>query len=892
MSGNTGFFRLKNKRKERRSMKITSKASYANLRKPTVLAAITLIVAAMIIPAAMAATLTPSQLTYYFPDDQTATLYGSEFQPNSNVTITITIAENSDYYFTDTVMSDEYGNFVYDYALTGIPLTYLVTAVDEAGNTATTTFFDPPAITLDPTSDPVGTTVTISGSGFHAGDTITVTFDSTPVSTDPTTVTASNNPGGGSFTCTFEVPPSSAGAHTVTASDTHSGSASATFIVVKTATFGLDAVGSASHTGSGDVTVALTNLGANDVIIVMFGSDNPGYTVSSVTDGSDLTYTHRSTTSLPVIYTGQELVDEYWAVTSSAISSDTITVHVSGSGGTPHFVVIAFAISGANTNSPFDVDSGLPYTANDQNSVPSVTGVSTSYANDIIIGLEGHTGGTLETAGSGYLLITSSNDEVGSAEFKSVTSTLSSETVSFGTSVNAKWAMIVDAIKAPPQITLDPTSGNVGDTVSISGSGFDASSAITATYDGSPLTLGDTTTTDADGSFTGATFTVPESTAGGHTVEVTDVSSNFADATFTVTPKITLNPTSGPVGTSVTVTGTGFAGTSTITIKFDGVTQTTTLPTVTTDSDGSFTASFDVPSASLGDHTVSATDEDDNTASATFTVTGSGFCVVTSRGWVEIDTFKLIFTPDVPANPNLYRLTASNPGQFSYNVFDDASAEDDVYTITIPYPFVTQGANPVLIYDTAPIDNVPTGNVINSQFTIVEVPVTLDSYSDGTVTVTITNNGYSGPVYITIHLDYGLKKVAGGYTKMDNNAKDSTSWPNILDDTTYDFSVADALGCHDSITNVNVFKHDPGIGGLVLDSDGNPMAGVTVQIYSGTKVTSKSLVATLTTDEDGWYMWNYKYTGKPASFTIVANGQTQTVTLKANGFLVVNFGVT
>ena len=53
------------------------------------------------------------------------------------------------------------------------------------------------------------------------------------------------------------------------------------------------------------------------------------------------------------------------------------------------------------------------------------------------------------------------------------------------------------------------------------------------------------------------------------------------------------------------------------------------------------------------------------------------------------------------------------------------------------------------------------------------------------------------------------------------------------------------------------------------------------------------LVATVYTDQDGWYQWAYKYTGKAATFTVklAAYGASQSVTLKSNGFLVVSFTV-
>ena len=89
--------------------------------------------------------------------------------------------------------------------------------------------------------------------------------------------------------------------------------------------------------------------------------------------------------------------------------------------------------------------------------------------------------------------------------------------------------------QSDPTISLSPISGAVGSTVTVSGSGFAASSAITATFGGSPVTLSGPTTTDESGNIPlGVTFTVPASAAGGQLVNVTDASSNFGSATFTV----------------------------------------------------------------------------------------------------------------------------------------------------------------------------------------------------------------------------------------------------------------------------------------------------------------------------------------------------------------------
>jgi len=92
------------------------------------------------------------------------------------------------------------------------------------------------------------------------------------------------------------------------------------------------------------------------------------------------------------------------------------------------------------------------------------------------------------------------------------------------------------------------------------------------------------------------------------------------------TPAITLNPTSGHVGITVTVSGNGFIAEEgqPVYVFFDN----TQKDSVTVASDGTFTIGFAVPPASLGVHTISISDNPSSTggtfllASAQFTVTG------------------------------------------------------------------------------------------------------------------------------------------------------------------------------------------------------------------------------------------------------------------------------
>jgi hypothetical protein len=99
-----------------------------------------------------------------------------------------------------------------------------------------------------------------------------------------------------------------------------------------------------------------------------------------------------------------------------------------------------------------------------------------------------------------------------------------------GITVNAAHQLTIT-----PSASLSPTSGSPGATVTISANGFAANATISATFDGSPLTLSGTTTTNVNGTLTGATFQVPAAATGTHTIHITDTASNTNDQTFTVT---------------------------------------------------------------------------------------------------------------------------------------------------------------------------------------------------------------------------------------------------------------------------------------------------------------------------------------------------------------------
>ena len=166
-----------------------------------------------------------------------------------------------------------------------------------------------------------------------------------------------------------------------------------------------------------------------------------------------------------------------------------------------------------------------------------------------------------------------------------------------------------------PGISLSKSSGYVGDSITVTGNGFDASeTGVKVTYDG--IQVGSTTMADARGVWT-TTFAVPESTSGVHTIDAYGGYTSAAEVSekeFTVSYKAILTPTEGYVGISLSVSGTGFAGNQGVSIKYDG----TQVVTSTSDAKGSFSASFSAPKSIHGNHSVTASDASGNSVSFNF----------------------------------------------------------------------------------------------------------------------------------------------------------------------------------------------------------------------------------------------------------------------------------
>jgi IPT/TIG domain len=130
----------------------------------------------------------------------------------------------------------------------------------------------------------------------------------------------------------------------------------------------------------------------------------------------------------------------------------------------------------------------------------------------------------------------------------------------------------VTAAVCPTITSFTPTSGPVGTSVVITGTNFTGATAVTFNNVTATFTVNSATQITATVPTTATTGLIRVTTSGGTTSSLT----NFTIAAPTIT---SFTPTSGPVGTSVKITGTNFTGATAVT--FNNVTATFTVNSVT-----------------------------------------------------------------------------------------------------------------------------------------------------------------------------------------------------------------------------------------------------------------------------------------------------------------------
>lgn len=521
--------------------------------------AVVLSILAIAIPVApiMAATGTLSVTPSSGPPGTTVTVSGGNFTSTSSYTVYFDLYNASTGATTSTGVVggavDSSGSFVNYYTIPSQPSgSYNFTATTTLGDTSNNAQFQvTPSISVSTSIGRVGDPVNVGGRGFRANVTLRIYFDSNVVAMPVT----DNN---GVFSTTFKVPEVPQGKHTMYASDQQYSTPNLDFTVTPTLTV------SPTTTSVGS-TITASGTGFTASSTISFSLDGVG--TNTVATANNLGSFSDAQITIPVIAAGSHTLK----ATDNSGNSDTVAITTSQS----------------LTINPDTGPSGTSIT---------ITGGGFSANKNITVTYNGAsittTPSTVTSNATGNFTATIAAPE-GPAKTYSVS-------VSDGTVTSSANFTISATAK------VEETTGAVGSSVPVSGSGFNAGAAITIQYDG--VGIG-SAKTNANGSFSG-NFTVPPGLAGEHKITITDgvntVNTNFTTSAAAQIsgPDGSGNKTGGYVGSEVTVKGNAFVPKATLTVTYDSVPVTTT----TVGTDGSFTASFKAPVSKGGDHTVVVSD--------------------------------------------------------------------------------------------------------------------------------------------------------------------------------------------------------------------------------------------------------------------------------------------
>jgi hypothetical protein len=502
----------------------------------------------------------------------------------------------------------------------------------------TRTFTITPQITLSSTSVTPGTTILVNGSGFGASRTVTIYIDSVA-----RTTTTSNTVG--TFSDSLQIPSGAGGTHTVTATDSVLNTASTTYSVIPTVS-----LSSGSVTVGSQLTVTGANFAASTSVRIYVGSTLIT-TVSSNTTGSftaNITVpqgTYGSHTVTATDLSGNSDDATFSIIPSISANTTTITsgsqITVSGNGfaasSTVRFYLDNSLINGGtvNTNTVgsfsqslvIPVITGGNHTLEARDTSSNSASLSFAITQGITVNPQSGTAGSnIQVTGKGFIANKSISIKLDGA---AITTAPSSPVTNAGGEFTASFTIpaifgglhsidVTDgtfAFSSSLSVTsgadISVIRGDVGTSVTVTGTSFGSNAAILMTFDGESVA---TVNADRNGAFS-ATFNVPPASGGNHTIIVSDRTRNVS-FNFFVKSTVVMTPTSGFVGTSITLTGSGFASQKSLAVKYDA----TTIPTTTqTDTKGGFTIVFNAPVSKGGNHSVVVTDGT-NTITNTFSM--------------------------------------------------------------------------------------------------------------------------------------------------------------------------------------------------------------------------------------------------------------------------------
>ncbi|MGH2531828.1 MAG: M23 family metallopeptidase [Thermomicrobiales bacterium] len=160
------------------------------------------------------------------------------------------------------------------------------------------------------------------------------------------------------------------------------------------------------------------------------------------------------------------------------------------------------------------------------------------------------------------------------------------------------------------RISIAPSSGPAGTTVSVTGAGFQPGESVKVSWDSSFAPALTTVRASSTGTFA-ASIRVPNDEDGRHLIVAKGLTSDWkASRTFTLGPfsatddtRVSIDPLSGPVGTTIAITGTDFLPGETVRLHWDS-TFSAEITAVTADGNGAFSGSIQVPEDTASRHLV------------------------------------------------------------------------------------------------------------------------------------------------------------------------------------------------------------------------------------------------------------------------------------------------
>jgi uncharacterized repeat protein (TIGR03803 family) len=329
-----------------------------------------------------------------------------------------------------------------------------------------------------------------------------------------------------------------------------------------------------------------------------------------------------------------------------------------------------------------------------------------------------------------------------------------------------------DLLSTAPTITsFTPTSGPVGTTVTIIGTNF---SDPTVKFNG-------TTAVNIASTSTSITTTVPLGATTGK-ISVLDFGftitsiTDFIVTTVSSTTITSFAPTSGPIGTTVTITGTNFSATpASNTVTFNGTTAVVTASTATsittTVPAGATTGKISV---TVGGNTATSTTDFTVTIppptitsftptsgliNTTVTITGTNFSTTPANNAIKFNGTTSVVTASTTTSITTSVPTGATTGKVSLTVAGNTATSASDFTVTTSGGTVTINAELLgtSIGGTITKNLVPLITTLNGSLDINSITVTVQppsgavaSISNGSLTVDYKNISFSGKESIII----------------------------------------------------------------------------------------------------------------------------------------------